>query len=148
MKKLIACIMAMVLILCLVGCAATQQEDKETRPNMEQGNVNESTSTEATETNATQETTQDLSEVPGAVVHVVDIWDRTKEEQLDCNDALEKFWEDETTEYYFSCIKSHYIMVMDSTGRTIDVITALNEGLITIENLDSYGIEYYSEPKS
>ena len=148
MKKLIACIMVMVLILCLVGCAATQQEDNETRPNMEQGNVNESTSTEATETNATQETTQDLSEVPGAVVHVVDIWDRTKEEQLDCNDALEKFWEDETTEYYLSCTKSHYIMVMDSTGRTIDVITALNEGLITIENLDSYGIEYYSEPKS
>ena len=49
MKKLIACIMVMVLILCLVGCAATQQEDKETKPNMEQGNVNESTSIETTE---------------------------------------------------------------------------------------------------
>lgn len=148
MKKLIAFIMVMGLTLCLVGCAATQPKDKETKPNMEQGNVNESTSTEATETNATQETTQDLSEVPGAVVHVVDIWDRTKEEQLVCADAEEKFWEDETTEYYFSCIKSHYIMVMDSTGRTIDVVTALKEGLITIENLDSYGIEYHSEPKS
>ena len=148
MKKLIAFIMVMVLALCLVGCATTQQEDKETKPSTEQGNVNTSTSTEATETDVTQETTQDLSEVPGAVVHVVNIWDRTKEEQLDCDDALEKFWEDETNEYYFSCIKCQYIIVMDSTSRTIDVVTALNEGLITIETLDSYGIEYYSEPKS
>ena len=147
MKKLIACIMVMVLILCLVGCAVTQQEDKETKPNMEQGIVNGSTSTEATETNATQETTQDLSEVPGAVVHVVDIWDRTKEEQLVCAEAEEKFWEDETNEYYFACIKSQYIIVMDSTGKTVDVVTALNEGLITIETLDSYGIKYDTRPK-
>ena len=145
MKKLIAIIMAVVLTLCLFGCGSTQQEDKETKPSIEQGNVNESASTK---TDATQETMQDLSDVPGAVVHVVDIWDRAKEEQLDCNDALEKFWEDDTTEYYFGCIKSQYIMVMDSTGRTVDVVTALNEGLITIETLDSYGIGYYTESKS
>ena len=64
-----------------------------------------------------------------------------------CAEAEEKFWEDETTEYYFSCIKSHYIIVMDNTGRTVDVVTALNEGLITIETLDNYGIEYYAVPK-
>jgi len=81
------------------------------------------------------------------VLHVVDIYDRAEEEQLPCDEALELFYEDETNEYYFSCIKSHYIMVMDSTGRTVDVVTALNEGLITIGDLDRYGIEYYTEPK-
>ncbi|MBQ8831578.1 MAG: hypothetical protein IJ017_08265 [Oscillospiraceae bacterium] len=90
---------------------------------------------------------EDLSEIPGAVTHVVDIYDRAEEEQLPCDEALELFYEDETNEYYFSCIKSHYIMVMDNTGRTVDVVTALNEGLITITDLDRYGIEYYTEPK-
>ena len=116
--------------------------------NAEQGNIHENTSTKAIESVTHKDTTQDLSEVPGAVVHVVDIWDRTKEEHLDCDDALEKFWEDDTTEYYFGCIKSQYIMVMDSTGRTVDIVTALNEGLVTIETLDCYGITYYAEPKS
>ncbi|MBQ4040984.1 MAG: hypothetical protein IJC91_07610, partial [Oscillospiraceae bacterium] len=78
---------------------------------------------------------------------VVDIYDRAEEEQLPCDEALELFYEDEANEYYFSCIKSHYIMVTDSTGRTVDVVTALNEGLITIADLDRYGIEYYTEPK-
>lgn len=92
--------------------------------------------------------TEPDSEIPGATTFIVDIWDRAKEEQLDCDDALEKFYEDETTEYYFSCIKSHYIMVMDNTGRTVDIITALNEGLASIADLDYYGIKYLTEPRS
>ena len=88
-----------------------------------------------------------LIEIPGATRFVVDIYDRAKEEELPCDDATELFFEDETTEYYFSCIKSHYIMVMDNTGMTVDVVTALNEGFITIEDLDYYGIEYFTEPK-
>lgn len=87
------------------------------------------------------------SEIPGGTTFVADIWDRTKTEQITCASALEKFWEDETTEYYFSCIKSQHIIVMDNTGRTVDVVTALNEGLITIETLDNYGIKYFAEPK-
>ena len=45
---------------------------------------------------------EDLSEIPGAVLHVVDIWDRAEEERLPCAEALELFYEDETNEYYFS----------------------------------------------
>lgn len=92
--------------------------------------------------------TQNQSEIPGASVHVVDIWDQTTREQIACDSALEKFWEDETNEYYFTCIKSHYIMVMDSTGRIVDVVTALREGLITIETLDHFGIGYTTESKT
>ena len=88
------------------------------------------------------------SERTGAKVHVVDIWDQTTREQISCASALEKFWEDETNEYYFSCIKSQYIMVMDSTGRIVDVVTALEDGLITIETLDYYGIGYSKQPKT
>lgn len=101
---------------------------------------------------------EDVSvDIPGATTFIVDIWDRTKAEQsertgtkeepCDCADAIELFYEDETTEYYFSCIKSHYVMVMDNTGRTVDIVTALNEGLATIADLDYYGIEYFTQPK-
>ena len=101
---------------------------------------------------------EDISvDIPGATVFVVDIWDLTKEEQgehsgtkeepCDCADAIELFYEDETAEYYFSCIKSHYVMVMDNTGRTVDIVTALSEGLATIADLDYYGIEYFTQPK-
>ena len=92
---------------------------------------------------------EDISvDIPGATTFIVEIRDRTKEEQLDCADAIELFYEDETTEYYFSCIKSHYVMVMDTTGRTVDIVTALNEGLATIADLDYYGIDYFTAPKN
>ncbi|MBR7184551.1 MAG: hypothetical protein IKD37_02970 [Clostridia bacterium] len=97
-------------------------------------------------------------DIPGATTFIVDIWDRTKAEQgdrtgtkeepCDCADAIELFYEDETTEYYFSCIKSHYVTVMDNTGRTVDIVTALSEGLATIADLDYYGIEYFTAPKN
>lgn len=91
--------------------------------------------------------TEPDTESPGATIFIVDIWDRAEEEQLPCDEALEKFYEDETNEYYFSCIKSHYVMVLDNTGRTVDIVTALNEGLATVEDLNHYGIDYYTEQK-
>lgn len=83
-----------------------------------------------------------LAEIPGAVVHLVEIWDRTKEEDLDCDDAFELFYEDDRADYYFNCVKSQYVIAMDSTGRTMDIVTALNEGLATISDLDRFGISY------
>ena len=147
-----ALVLVLTLALCLFGCATTREADKMQELNTEQGNVfdnKESASTEMTDnSDNAEEETKDLSETPGAIVHVVDIWDQTTREPIACASALEKFWEDETNEYYFECIKSDYIMVMDSTGRIVDVVTALEEGLITIETLDSYGIKYGTEPKS
>ena len=37
------------------------------------------------------------------------IVDRTKEEDISCDTALEKFYEDDGYEYYFGCIKSQYV---------------------------------------
>ena len=152
MKKMTALCLLFVCLFCMFGCASTQQDNGIQEQNVEQGNIledKESLSPGTTiATNTTEEQAENLGEIPGAVVHVVDIWDQTKREQLICASALEKFWEDEANEYYFACIKSHYVLVMDSTGRIVDVKTALAEGLITIEMLNSYCIGYIAKPKN
>ena len=139
MKYLIALVLSVVCMLGLIGCSNTANEKP--TDTIE-------TTAPTTTTNTTVEQTENIGEIPGGTTHVVDIWDQTTREQIACASALEKFWEDETNEYYFGCIKSHYIMVMDSTGRIVDVVTALEEGLINIETLDSYGIKYDTKPKS
>lgn len=89
----------------------------------------------------------ELSEIPGGTTHVVDIWDRTKTEQIACDTALEKFWEDETNEYYFSVIKSQHVVVTYNDGSSEDIVTALNAGRVTMADLDKFEIEYRIEPK-
>lgn len=76
-----------------------------------------------------------------------EIRDRAKEENLPCDDALEKFYEDESNEYYFSAIKSHYVIVTYNDGTLEDIVTALHAGRVTIADLDKFGIEYYINPK-
>ncbi len=94
-----------------------------------------------------EEPTKDLSQVPGAILHIVDIWDETQHEQIDCVQKEEKFYEDETAEYFFPVTKSQHIKVMNSIGQIMDVVTALETENITIEDLDAYGIEYCTKPK-
>ena len=76
-----------------------------------------------------------------------EIRDRAKEENLPCDDALEKFYEDESNEYYFGAIKSHYVIVTYKDGTLEDIVTALYAGRVTIADLDKFGIEYYINPK-
>ena len=95
----------------------------------------------------TEETTEDLSEIPGGKRFIIQIRDRAKEEQLACAEAEELFYEDETNRYYFNVIKSHYIEVTYNNGNSEDIVTALNAGRATIADLDEFGIEYHTEPK-
>ena len=76
-----------------------------------------------------------------------EIRDRAKEDNLPCDDALEKFYEDESNEYYFSAIKSQYVIVIYNDSTSEDIVTALNAGRVTIADLDEFGIEYYIVPK-
>ena len=76
-----------------------------------------------------------------------EIRDRAKEENLPCDDALEKFYEDESNENYFSAIKSHYVIVTYNEGTLEDIVTALYAGRVTIADLSKFGIEYYINPK-
>ena len=80
------------------------------------------------------------------VVTVVDIVDRTKTEPLLTADALEGFWSDNDYTYYFSSIKSQYIIVHYSDGTQYPVREAMKRGDVTIADLDRFSIGYYKEP--
>ena len=101
-----------------------------------------------TESIGATETTVDWSEIPGGKRFIVEIRDRAEEEHLFCAEAEELFYDDETTEYYFNVIKSHYVMVTYNNGNSEDIVTALNAGRATIADLDQFGIEYHTEVKS
>ena len=79
------------------------------------------------------------------VVTVVDIVDLTQSGELCTDDALEGFWRDDEYTYYFSSIKSQYIIVHYSDGTEEPVRDAMAAGRVSIEDLDRFGIGYYKE---
>lgn len=81
------------------------------------------------------------------VVTVVDIVDLTQSGELCTDDALEGFWRDDEYTYYFSSIKSQYIIVHYSDGTEEPVREAMAAGRVTLADLDRFGIGYYKEPK-
>lgn len=89
---------------------------------------------------------QELPSLEPAVVTVVDIVDRAKEELLVTPDVLEGFWHDDEYAYYFSSLKGTYIIVHYSDGTQETVLEALEKGRVAIADLDRFGIGYYKEP--
>lgn len=79
---------------------------------------------------------------------VVNIVDKTVNSDLVTADALEGFYNDDMYNYYFSSIRSQYVIVEYSDGSTETVAYALAENRITIADLDAYGIGYYKEPRN
>ena len=61
--------------------------------------------------------------------------------------ALEKFYEDDNFEYFYSCIKSSYVTVTYTNGTKETVKDALANGNKTIQDVNKYGIKYYKERK-
>ena len=61
--------------------------------------------------------------------------------------ALEYFYEDDANKYYFSCIMSGVIIVTYEDGTTENVKEAINNGHITIADLDRNNIKYHKEAK-
>ena len=78
---------------------------------------------------------------------VVQITDKTVSKNISCAEALEKFYEDDNYEYYFSCIKSEYIIVEYENGYKEDVMSAFKYGSVTLEDLQRFNIDYIAEPK-
>ena len=62
--------------------------------------------------------------------------------------ALEPIWEDDANVYSFPCIKSQFVTVYYDDGTEEDVKTALQSGWVTMEDLDTFGILYLTEPKA
>ena len=92
-----------------------------------------------------------LSEIPGATRFVADVWVERQGNRetgnCDCADTLVAFYEDDEAIYYFSGFCAGDVVVMDNTGKTVDLASALAEGFATLETLDAYGIRYVIEMK-
>ncbi|MBQ5563743.1 MAG: hypothetical protein IIT39_10195, partial [Clostridia bacterium] len=80
-------------------------------------------------------------------INVSEIIDRTVTEQITTDSALEKFYEDDENEYYYGSIKSEYVIVKYSDGSQETVSSALQNGKITLSDLDKYNIGYIKQPK-
>ncbi len=78
---------------------------------------------------------------------IAKIVDRTKEENIACDTALERFYEDDRYEYYFGVIKSQYISVTYTDGSTENILSAMDVGRVKIADLDRFDIEYYTKAK-
>ena len=63
-----------------------------------------------------------------------------------CDSALEKIYEDDKYTYYLNCIKSEYIIVKYD-NKEVNIISALENGIISISDLDKFNIKYIIEEK-
>ena len=78
---------------------------------------------------------------------VLNIVDKTIGSDIICAEALEKFHEDESNEYYFNCIKNEYVIVTYKNGVKENVKDAIKNKRIDISYLDEYEIKYIKESK-
>ena len=78
--------------------------------------------------------------------NVDNIVDQSKNDpNVSFDTALEEIYRDIEYVYYFSVIKSKYVVVTYTDGTTANVKDALNAGDITLTDLDRFGIEYTKE---
>jgi len=98
-----------------------------------------------TETDPPQSPLDSETDSSDVECEVTNIIDRTVTEIIPTDSALELFWADEFNDYYFPSIRSEYVIVECNNADTYYVIDALEYGIITIEDLDRFGILYYTE---
>ena len=75
------------------------------------------------------------------------IVDLTKENNITYETNMEYFCEDEEYQYFFGGARGKYIMVYYADGSEENVLSALEKGHITIEDLVKFDIEFYMKPK-
>lgn len=78
---------------------------------------------------------------------VTKIVDLTKENDITYETNMEFFTEDEEYQYFFGGARGRYIMVYYADGSEENVLSAIEKGHITVEDLDKFGIEYYVKAK-
>ena len=83
----------------------------------------------------------------GTPAYVIQVIDRTVTEGIPTDTALEKFWEDEYSMYYFPSIKSQYVIVMCSNDMIYTIREALEAGLLGVDQLKLYNIDYITVDK-
>ena len=78
---------------------------------------------------------------------ILEIEDKSKDDNYTCDTALEKIYEDDKYEYYFNCIKSQDITVKYVNGVTENIKVALKSGRVTLKDLDVWKINYITQNK-
>lgn len=71
--------------------------------------------------------------------------DRTK--GTNCAQAIEYFYEDREYRYYFTCIKSNNMYVIVDK-KEYKLVYALNNGIVTIQELEKNGYKFAKESKN
>ena len=64
-----------------------------------------------------------------------------------CAQVIEKFYEDDKYTYHFPCAKSSSTFVKFSNGKKMLVTKALDEKLVTIDELEKAGLKFYKYEK-
>ena len=85
---------------------------------------------------------------PSANPAITNIDDPTKDPNFACDTAMEKFFEDDANEYFFSGIYSQYVTVHYEDGTSENIVSAMSGGRATFTDLDRFDIRYWAEPKA
>lgn len=80
---------------------------------------------------------------------IVSVVDNSKKPGTYLEQALEKIYEDDKNEYYFNVVKSSLVIVKYSNGTQKTIVEALNDGDLTISQLQSkYGISVITKART
>jgi hypothetical protein len=135
------------ILLCIIllvsvftGCDTTEESKSDTSSKDPLLNTSEDVSETVSE-EVLEEISEEVSQVLGFVI--VD----KRDEMEWWDDAIDTFYRDETYEYNFPGQPMHkYVIVEYEDGTTQNVKEALEDGNITIADLDRFNIEYLKNP--
>ena len=77
-----------------------------------------------------------------------EIEDRTLNSDYSCASAFEIFYSVDFYDYSFPCIKSNNVIVVFSNSSKKNIIDALNDKDVKVEDLDTFNIKYYKTEKN
>ncbi len=78
---------------------------------------------------------------------ILEIINPTDDPNFAYDTAVEKIYEDEVNEYFIGGLYSQHIIVRYADGTQENIVFALNNGRVTVADLDKFGIAYWAEPK-
>ena len=130
-NKILCFLICCVLVFCIfAGC----EQAEESKTDISDSDISETS----------KEVSPEISEVSEEEPFVI----VDKRRGSDWSTSIDCFFEDEEYLYYFGLSPMHqYIIVEYADGTTQNVKEALEDGNITIEDLDRFGIGYMKEPK-
>jgi len=134
-NKILCFLICCVLVFCIfAGC----EQAEESKTDISDSDISE------TSKEVSPEISDEISEVSEEEPFVI----VDKRRGSDWSTSIDCFFEDEEYLYYFGLSPMHqYIIVEYADGTTQNVKEALEDGNITIEDLDRFGIGYMKEPK-